>query len=110
MGAIFWLAYFAFIIAIIVGMWKVFEKAGKPGWAAIIPLYNIIVLLEIVNKPLWWFILLLIPLVNLVIAIMVIHRVALSFGKDVVYTILLIFGIGYILLGFDDSKYTKLPE
>lgn len=110
MPGFFSLVWLAFLVAFIVGCWKIFEKAGKPGWAAIIPIYNIVVLLEIVNKPLWWLILFIIPLVNLVIGIMVLHRLALSFGKDVVYTILLIFGIGFILLGFDDSKYRKLPE
>ena len=49
--------YFAIILLIIISMWKIFTKAGKPGWAAIIPIYNIIVLLEIVGKPVWWIIL-----------------------------------------------------
>lgn|GEM_PF-2859387 len=48
------LIYLAIIIAMIAGMWKVFEKAGQPGWAAIIPIYNLIVLLQIVGKPIWW--------------------------------------------------------
>ena len=49
----FMFVYFAILLIIIVSMWKIFEKAGKPGWAAIIPIYNIIILLEIVGKPVW---------------------------------------------------------
>lgn len=84
----------AIIVAVIAGFWKVFAKAGKPGWAAIIPIYNIIVLLQIANKPLWWIILFFIPIVNLVMAILVSIAVARNFGKSDV------FGIGLALLGF----------
>jgi len=59
--------YLAIVVLILISMWKIFTKAGKPGWAAIIPIYNIIVWLEIVNKPVWWIILLCIPFVNIVI-------------------------------------------
>src|SRR5476651_1733903 len=87
--------FFVFIWVICVaGIWKVFVKAGKPGWAAIIPIYNVIVLLEIAGKPIWWILLLLIPLVNLVIAILVSIEVAKKFGKGTG------FGVGLALLGF----------
>ena len=56
-GAVGMIIYFAVVILVIASFWKVFTKAGKPGWAAIIPIYNIIVLLEIVGKPIWWIIL-----------------------------------------------------
>ncbi|HEX8657527.1 MAG TPA: DUF5684 domain-containing protein, partial [Hymenobacter sp.] len=62
---IFGLLYFAFIIAIFYGMWKTFEKAGKPGWAIFIPIYNLIVLHEIVGRDLVKLLLWLIPFVNL---------------------------------------------
>lgn len=99
--------YLAILIVTIVGMWKTFEKAGKPGWAAIIPIYNIIVMLEIVNKPLWWVILLLIPLVNIIFAIIVLNQFAISFGQGIGMTLLLIFlpVIAWPLLGFGDAKY-----
>ena len=84
----------AIIIAIVAGIWKVFTKAGKPGWAAIIPIYNIIVLLEIAGKPLWWVVLALVPLVNVVIGIIVSLAIARKFGKSDA------FGIGLALLGF----------
>ena len=61
------LFYLAIIIIVFAGMWKTYEKAGQPGWACIVPIYNILILLKIVGKPWWWILLLLIPLVNLVI-------------------------------------------
>ncbi len=99
------------IIAMFAGMWKVFEKAGKPGWAAIIPIYNIIILLQVAGKPIWWLVLLLIPLVNLVILIIVSMELAVCFGKGKGWGILLLFlfgFIGYPLLGFGDATY-KVP-
>ncbi|MFA6319245.1 MAG: DUF5684 domain-containing protein, partial [Elusimicrobiota bacterium] len=67
-GMGFWLVV---AILVIVGMWKTFAKAGRPGWAAIVPVYNVIVLLGIAGKPWWWIFLFLVPLVNIVINIMV---------------------------------------
>lgn len=61
--------YLAVVVLMIASMWKVFEKAGKPGWAAIIPVYNIVVLLEIVGKPIIWIVGFLIPLVNIIVAL-----------------------------------------
>jgi len=99
-----WLAVGVFLIA---AVWKVFVKAGQPGWAAIIPIYNIIVLLKIVDKPLWWFILFCIPLVNFVIAIIVFIALAEQFGKGVGYGLGLTF-LGFIffpMLGFGSATY-----
>ncbi|MGD0998610.1 MAG: DUF5684 domain-containing protein, partial [Thermoleophilia bacterium] len=93
-GGVYFLFWLVVIVLYVVSMWKVFIKAGKPGWAAIIPIYNVIVLLEIVNRPLWWIILYFIPLVNLVIMIIVSLDVARVFGKGPG------FGIGLWLLGF----------
>jgi Family of unknown function (DUF5684) len=80
-------------LLVIVAMWKVFTKAGRPGWAAIIPIYNIYVWCKIVGRPGWWVILMLIPLVNIIVGIMVCIDMAKSFGKGVG------FGIGIALLG-----------
>ena len=62
---IFMLVVAAVMIA---AMWKVFTKAGKPGWASLIPIYNMIVLLDIAGKPAWWIVLFIIPIVNFVFA------------------------------------------
>lgn len=95
----------------IICSWKIFVKAGKPGWASIIPIYSGIVLLEIVGKPIWWIILFIIPLVNIVVIIMVIHRLSRSFGKDIGMTLLLLLipVIGYPMLAFGDAKYVGPP-
>ncbi|WP_377715921.1 DUF5684 domain-containing protein [Pseudofulvibacter geojedonensis] len=95
-------------------MWKVFEKAQKPGWVAIIPIYNIIVLLEIAKKPTWWLLLYflsIIPLIGVLISvtvnIMVGVGVAKNFGKSEGFGV----GLGllgfvfYPILGFGDAKY-----
>jgi hypothetical protein len=101
------------VIALLAGLWKTFEKAGKPGWAAIVPIYNGIVLLQIAGKPIWWIILMLIPCVNIVIAILVGIEVAKNFGKGTGFGLglgLLSF-IFYPILGFGDARYqpTQAP-
>ena len=92
--------WLAIVLLMIAGMWKIFVKAGKPGWAAIIPIYNIIVLLEIAGKPAWWLIL-------FIIAIMVGISLAAKFGKGAGYGLgLALLGpIFYPLLGFSDAQY-----
>lgn len=98
---------FLIVVLIFVAMWKVFTKAGKPGWAAIVPIYNVIVLLEIVGRPLWWIVLYLIPFVNFVVSIIVSIDVAKAFGKDPAFGIGLAFlpPIFYPILGFGSARY-----
>lgn len=91
----------------IVSMWKVFAKAGQPGWAAFVPIYNFVVLLRIVGKPTWWLVLFCIPLVNFFALIMVAMDLAKSFGKSKGFGIGLAF-LGFIfypLLAFGDALY-----
>ena len=86
---------------------KIYTKAGKPGWASIIPIYNLIVFLEIVGRPIWWIILMLIPLVNFIVAIILLIDFAKSFGKGVGWAILTIF-FGFItfpILAFGSATY-----
>jgi len=102
------IVYLAIAILMIAAMWKIFTKAGKPGWAAIIPIYNTIVLLEIVGKPIWWFILMLIPFVNLIILIIVNIELAKKFGQSAGFAVGLILLpiIFYPILGFGSYRYT----
>ena len=97
----------AVIILMIAASWKVFTKAGQPGWAAIIPFYNLYVLLTIVGKPGWWLLLFFIPLVNLVIGIIVTLELAKRFGKGVGFAMGLIFLsiIFYPILAFGSATY-----
>lgn len=95
-------------VLMIAAMWKVFAKAGRPGWAAIIPFYNIYVLLKVAGRPGWWLVLFIIPVVNLVVSIIVSLDVAKSFGKSGAFGFfgLWLFGIvGYPVLGFGDARY-----
>ncbi|MBT4865784.1 MAG: signal peptidase I [Planctomycetaceae bacterium] len=103
--------YFAVIALAIVGLWKIFAKAGKPGWASIVPIYNAIVLLEIVGKPIWWLLLMCIPCVNIVIIVMVYIELAKCFGKDAAYGLGLAFlsPIFLPMLGFGSAQYTAPP-
>jgi len=80
-------------LLLIIAMWKVFTKAGQPGWASIIPIYNLYIWCKIVGRPGWWIILMLIPFVNFVICIILCIDMAKSFGKGAG------FGIGLALLG-----------
>ncbi|HOW39707.1 MAG TPA: DUF5684 domain-containing protein [Bacteroidales bacterium] len=99
--------YVALFVLMIVSMWKIFTKAGKPGWACIIPIYNIIVLLEIVGKPWWWLLLMLLPVVNFVLLIWVLNLLSKSYGHEVGFTLGLIF-LSFIfipILGLGESKY-----
>ncbi|MBB6236646.1 hypothetical protein HDC90_001258 [Pedobacter sp. AK013] len=106
-GIVGGIVYLAVIVIAIVGMWKTFEKAGKPGWAAIIPIYNVIVLIEIIGKPMIWVLWLLIPCVNFVFGIWAINLLSKSFGKSEGFTVgLIIFPyIFWPILGFGDAKY-----
>ena len=94
-------------VIMIIAYWKIFTKAGKPGWAAIIPIYNIIVLLEIVGKPVWWIILFLIPCVNIIFAIWTVNLLSKSFGQSEGFTVgLLLLGVVfYPILAFGNYQY-----
>lgn len=93
-GGLFMIIWLAIMIGVIAGGWKMFTKAGKPGWGFLIPIYNVVLLLEIIGRPIWWIILLIIPIVNLIIVILMCIDLAKSFGKGAG------FGIGLCLLGF----------
>jgi hypothetical protein len=94
-------------LLVIVAMWKVFTKAGRPGWASIIPIYNMYVWCKIVGRPGWWVILMLIPLVNIVIGIIVCIDLAKSFGKGAGFGIgIALLGIIFLpILGFGSAQY-----
>ena len=105
MAMLFWLAV---VVVVVIGGWKVFEKAGQPGWAILIPIYNIYVMLKIAGRPGWWLLLYFIPLVNFAIAIIVAIDIAKAFGQSATFGFFLLFllgGIGYLILGFGNYRY-----
>ena len=100
----------AVLVLYIVSMWKIFVKAGKPGWAILIPFYNILVELEILGRP-WWFLLLMIfiPIADFVIGIILMFDMARVFGKSTGFGFGLLFlSIIFIpILAFSDAKYIR---
>lgn len=107
MGGIIVIVYLAVIVLWIAGAWMTFVKAGEPGWAAIIPIYNTYVLLKIVGRPWWWLILFLIPIVNIVVLIITYNDLSKSFGKGPGFTVgLLLLGFIFMpMLGFGADQY-----
>jgi hypothetical protein len=110
MSLFIWLAV---VVLVVAGMWKTFQKAGQPGWASIIPLYNTYILLKMAGRPGWWLLLYLIPIVNLIVHLMVSLDVARAFGKSDLFGV---FGlwffsfVGYLILGFGSDKYKGVPK
>lgn len=112
-GGVWLLFWLVFAVVMVAAMWKVFTKAGQPGWAAIVPIYNYYVMLQIVGRPAWWLLLYFIPLVNFIVLIMVSLDMAKAFGKSEVFGIvgLILFSpIGYLMLGFGKDKYVGAPN
>jgi hypothetical protein len=107
MSGVFWIIYLALIVAIIAGWWMIFTKAGEDGWKAIIPIWNILVLLKIVGREWWWIILMLIPFVGFVVWIIVALDLAKSYGRGTGFGLGLIFfpWIWSLILGFGSDTY-----
>lgn len=103
-GILIWLAL---VVIFIAAGWTVFQKAGKPGWMAIIPILNTYILLKIVGRPGWWVILLLIPFVNIIVDIIVMLDLARSFGRGSGFAVglILLSPIFFLILAFGGSRY-----
>jgi hypothetical protein len=104
---VLWIIYLALVVLLIAGWWMIFTKAGEEGWKAIIPIYNVIVLLKIVGREWWWVLLMLIPFVGFIIWIIVALDLAKSFGKGTGFAIGLILlpFIFALILGFGADTY-----
>lgn len=102
-----WIIVLAVVVLIIAAWWKIFEKAGEEGWKAIIPIWNVLVLLKIVGRDWWWIILMLIPIVGFIVWIIVSIDLAKSFGRGIGFAIGLIFlpYIWALILGFGSDTY-----
>ena len=103
--------YAIVIIVCIASIWTLYEKAGKPGWASIIPIYNQMVMIEIAGKPWYWILLMFIPLVNIILGIWTLNLFVKSFGKSEGYTfgIIILPFIFLPLLAFSkDTKFVGL--
>lgn len=112
-GGMMGVIWLVIAILVIVALWKIFVKAGKPGWASLIPFYNIYVLLKIVGKPGWWLIWYFIPIANIIVSIIVSVRLAHAFKRSTVFGVVLLWLfslVGYLILGFGKSTYTALSD
>lgn len=96
------------LAVMIAGMWKLFVKAGQPGWAAIVPIYNTYVMTQIVGRPILWFILTFVPCVNFVAMVLIMIDLAKSFGKSTGYAVgMILLPFVFIpMLGFGDAQYS----
>ncbi len=105
---VFFAIYFVVALTLTIALWKVYRKAGKPGWAIFIPIYSFIVLLQIAKRPGWWVLLFFIPLINLVFIIIAYLDLAKAFGRSTLFGIIfivLLSPIGFLILGFGKSQY-----
>ena len=105
--AFYLLVELALMILVIAGQWKAFEKGGQPGWASIIPFYNIYVMFKLGGKPGWWLVFLLLGPFFLIWYIWGLNMISKSFGKDEGFTVgLVLLGIVFWpILGFGDARY-----
>ena len=94
-------------VVIIVAIWKIFEKGGEPGWKAIIPFYNLYTEYKMFWGNGWLFLLTLIPVVNIVVGFILLHKMSKAFGHGIGFTLGLIFlpYIFFIILGFNGDEY-----
>jgi hypothetical protein len=94
-------------LIVLVAYWRIFTKAGEAGWQAIIPIWNVLVFLKIIGRPWWWILLMLIPLVNIIVAVIAFNDLSKSFGHGVAFTLGLIFlpFIFFLILGFGADRY-----
>jgi uncharacterized protein DUF5684 len=109
-SGMFLLFMLAIAVVAIIAMWRVFEKAGQPGWAAIVPIYNVYILTQIAGRPAWWIVLFFIPVANVIAGIVISIDVAKAFGQSAAWGVILLFIfalIGYLMLAFGNYRYTK---
>lgn len=111
LGTFVWILSMAVTVLMIVSMWKVFTKAGKPGWAAIIPVYNTVVLFQISGLNPWLILLSIVPFVNFiavpVLMILANVKLAKAFGKGGGFAVglILLNAIFMPILAFSDAEY-----
>ncbi len=106
------LVYLAVIVFFVAGMWKTFDKAGQPGWTALIPILNILVWIRIAGKEWWWILLFFIPCVSIIVAAILAFETSERFGKSTAFGIglWLLSPIFFLILGFGSAEYQREPD
>ncbi len=111
-GPIGLLIYLAILVIVLAGCWKMFVKAGQPGWGILIPIYNAYLMIKIAGRPGWWLILMFTPLVNFIVGIVIAVDIARNFGKGIGFVLGMIF-LGFIfypILGFGSAEYRPVAH
>lgn len=110
-GLIMGLIGLGIFVVVVASLWKLFTKAGLPGWGAIVPFYNLYLFCKVSGKPGWWLIFLIIPYVNFIFLIFVMIGLAKNFGKDGGFAVgLILLGIIFLpILAFGDARYVGAP-
>jgi hypothetical protein len=96
---------FAMVFLTLAAMWRLFVKAGEPGWKSIVPIYNMAVLLRLVGRPQWWVLLLLVPVVNIIVSIVLCFDTAKALGTG--FGIMILGPIFFMWLAFGDARYMR---
>ena len=106
-GVVMWIIGMALAVFSIISMWKLFKKAGKPGWASIVPIYNMIVMIEIAELPMWYIALFFVPFANIYAMFKIYIEIAHKFGKSTGFGVGMVFlGIIFIpMLAFGKAEY-----
>ncbi len=104
-SAVLIIIYLLIIALAITALWKIFTKAGQAGWKSLIPIYNMIIELRIIGLSGWYFLLFLVPFVNILFGIYVAYKLAVAFGYGIGMTILQFFLVGLFILAFGKAKY-----
>ena len=101
------LAVLTFVVLMFAALWKIFSKAGEPGWKSLVPIYGTVVFLRIVERPWWWLLLLVIPIVNFIPSIMICIDLSRAFGKGGGFAagLMLLTPVFLLMLAFGDAKY-----
>ncbi len=94
-------------LLILASLWKIFSKAGKPGWGCLIPVYNFVLICEIVGRPTWWVLLMFIPCANIIVAFLLAIDLAEAYGQGAGFGVGMIMlpYIFYPILGFGSASY-----
>jgi Family of unknown function (DUF5684) len=102
----------AVYLVLFVATWKLYTKAGRPGWASLIPIYSSVVFCQICGRSGWWTLALMIPGVNLIISIMLTVDLARVFGRGTGFMLGLVFlsPIFFPILAFGSSRYVGRPS
>ena len=107
-----WIEWFLFFIGIQIihfaGTWKLYKAAGQASWKAAVPIYNAVVLMQIIKRPKWWTILLFVPVVNLIMLLVVWVETLRSFGKNTLKDTFL--GIATLGLYIFTVNYSPQPQ